>query len=494
MSTAPPDEDAAARITRVEREDIAAFVTSGFACTGQTEYYAERDAQAVSIAFLHDYVRINHRRLYARCLAAGLNDFSRAMIVQGLLTEGAPADPEHRAEEADLIAAALGELTPPRVYRLFRRLRRARVNNRRTRATMRRWLAGRDLAFDALKYRGGLKATARHAHLELPAEVGRALYPARKRPFPFENPLLETWRQAHHDRRRIYDLPMTVAEGLAARFGIDRKTFLEGIESKMTRRERERVQASAQASGARLDGLDLARMDITRLVLFGLSRPPDEHAAFTAPLKAAADRIAGRLPRLGRIAAVIDRSRSGRGSREKRNRPLGVGLAVDQVLRAAAARHGDGYSAHWTTSPDSEHDIPLGITPRGQTDLGMPLIAALAGEPDVVFIISDGYENVGPGSADEVVRVARARLGARAQVIHINPVFDPQTYSPRPLGTHIVTVGVRTADDLPLALRLARFVEGVDDRAAFDAWLAARCRRMVERWRARRAERVGEGP
>ncbi len=490
MSTAAHREDAAARVTRVEREDIAAFVTSGLACTGQAEYYTERIAQAVSIAFLHDYVRINHRRLYARCLAAGLNDFSRGMMVQGLLAAGAPADPAQRAEEADLIAATLSALPPPRVYRLFRRLRQARVNNRRTKATMRRWLTGRDLAFDALKYRGGLKAVARHAHLELPAEVGRALFPSGPRQAPFEHPLLEAWRQAHHDRRRIYDLPMTVAEGLAARFGIDRKTFLEGIESKMTRRERERVEASARASGARLDGLDIGRMDITRLVLYGLSRPAEEHADFRAPLDEAAARVARRLPRLGRVATVVDRSRSSRGSREKRNRPLGVGLAVEQVLRAATARHGDGYSAHWTVSPGSERDVPLGIAPRGQTDLAMPLVAALAGEPDAVFIISDGYENVGPGAADEVVRIARARLGSTAPVIHLNPVFDPQTYSPRPLGLHIVTVGVRTADDLPLALRLARFVEGVDDRADFEGWLVARGRRMVERWRAR----AGEAP
>lgn len=492
MSTAVPHEDAAARIARVEREDIAAFVTSGFACTAQAEYYAERGAQAVSIAFLHDYVRINHRRVYARCLAAGLNDFSRGMIVQGLLAAGAPVDPAQRREEAELIAATLAELPPPRVYKLFRRLRRARVNNRRARATMRRWLSGRELAFDALKYRGGLKAAARHAHLELPAEIGRALFESSARQAPFETPLLEIWRQAHYDRRRIYDLPMTVAEGLAARFGIDRKTFLEGIEGKMTRRERERSEASARASGARLGGLDLGRMDITRLVLYGLSRPPEEHPDFAEPLAAAAERVAHRLPRLGRIAAVIDRSRSSRGSREKRSRPLGVGLAVEQVLRAAAARHGDAYSVHWTTSPRSEGDVPLGVDARGQTDLAMPLIAALAGEPDVVFIIGDGYENVGPGSADEVVRVARARLGSRAPVVHLNPVFDPQTYSPRALGPHIVTVGVRSADDLPLALRLARFVEGVDDRAVFDGWLVARGRRMIERWRARAADGAGE--
>ncbi len=487
-----PAEDAAARRARVDREDIAAFVTSGFACTGQAEYYAERGEQAVSIAFLHDYVRGNHRRLYALCLAAGLNDFSRAMIVHGLLAAGSPDDAAARAAEGELIAAALAELPPPRVYKLFRRLRASRINNRRARATVRTWLAGRDLAFDALKYRSGLKAATRHTHLAPPGEIGRILYRAaadRRGEAPFDNPLLETWRQAHYDKRKIFDLPMTVAEGLAAHHGMKRKQFLEGIEQRMTRRERERIEASARAAGAELERLDLARMDLTRLVLFGLSRPPEERPDFAAPMAAAAARIAARLPRLGSIAAVVDRSRSTRGSREKRDRPLAVGLAVEQALRAAAARHGDRYSAHWTTPPLSEDHVPLGVAPFGQTDLARPLIVALAGRPDAVFIISDGYENVGPGSADEVVRVARSRLGATAPVIHLNPVFDPETYSPRALGPHITTVGVRTADDLPLALRLARFVDGADDLAAFTAWLDARARRMIDRWREKRADR-----
>ena len=45
------------------------------------------------------------------------------------------------------------------MYRLFRELRRAKVNNRRTSAIMRDWLAARpDLAFDAVKYRAAVKA------------------------------------------------------------------------------------------------------------------------------------------------------------------------------------------------------------------------------------------------------------------------------------------------------------------------------------------------
>ena len=46
-------------------------------------------------------------------------------------------------DEAPLIAPRLATLPPQRVYGLFGALRRAGVNNRRTRAIMRDWLSAR---------------------------------------------------------------------------------------------------------------------------------------------------------------------------------------------------------------------------------------------------------------------------------------------------------------------------------------------------------------
>jgi hypothetical protein len=56
--------------------------------------------QAVSIGFLHEYILGNYRRLYARSLAAGVNHFNQALIVENLLATGRDATPEQRREEA----------------------------------------------------------------------------------------------------------------------------------------------------------------------------------------------------------------------------------------------------------------------------------------------------------------------------------------------------------------------------------------------------------
>ncbi|MEE4599531.1 hypothetical protein V2J94_48430, partial [Streptomyces sp. DSM 41524] len=151
--------------------------------TGQREFRSGAISQHLSLDFLHTYVRVNYRRVYAACLALDINDHNAARIVLGLLETAGEASAEERRAEGRLIAARLALLPPQRVYRLFGEVRRAGINNRRTRAILRDWLAARpDLGHDAVKYRSGVKTAARHVHLRCPegparrAEVGAFLF------------------------------------------------------------------------------------------------------------------------------------------------------------------------------------------------------------------------------------------------------------------------------------------------------------------------------
>src|SRR5262245_50977839 len=118
---------------RVAREDLVMFINACFACTGQREFYADAAGQRVAIGFLHDYILGNYRLLYARSLAAGINDFARATAIVRLLATGKCTAAAHHEEEGRLIAAALKELPAHRAYRVLGALREAGVNNRRTR-------------------------------------------------------------------------------------------------------------------------------------------------------------------------------------------------------------------------------------------------------------------------------------------------------------------------------------------------------------------------
>ena len=119
-----------------DREDMVMFVNACFAATSQYEFYSDGQEQSVSIDFLHQYVMANFRTLYARVLSTGINHFNQSLILFYLLRSGAPADPSRRLEEGRLIETALRRLPVNRVLNLIRLLKKHRVNNRRTRATI----------------------------------------------------------------------------------------------------------------------------------------------------------------------------------------------------------------------------------------------------------------------------------------------------------------------------------------------------------------------
>ncbi|MEU6247442.1 hypothetical protein [Glycomyces sp. NPDC047010] len=469
----------------VAAEDVLLFVNAAVAATGQAEFHTGAERQEWSVDFLHEYMLVNYRDLYAAALALGINDRNKALIVQRLLSTGADATAEQRAVEGRLIRRALRELPSSRVYRLFTALQKAKVNNRRTRAVVREWLASRpDLGFEAVKYRGAFKRAAVHAHLDLdglPGEAGAELAAflfAPKQTGKFRTPLFETWRRAHHERAAVFELPYTVAEGFAAAHRIPRDKFLEEIAPRLTRNERLRLQRSGGEAVA-LDAAALGRMPLTRLAAYVLAIPEEERGErreeLTGALRSAARRTAGdRAGTWGRVAAVLDDSYSASGSTEKRRRPLVVALASHYLLEVLAGE----YRPLWL----SGNDDALLVKPRGVTALGDRILDALETGPETLVVVSDGWDNAPAGLAAEVLRVWAVRLDPRRRtaIVHLNPVFDADGIGVRRLAPSVPTAGVRDAEDLPELIAFARFGDGRaglgELRAAVDArvarWLA----------------------
>lgn len=461
------------------REDLVMFINASFACSGQREFYGDAAGQSVSIDFLHRYILGNYRRLYARTLSAGINHFNQSQIVLNLLATGAETKANDRAEENALVTAAIATLPAQRVYRLFEALRDRRVNNRRTRSIIRRYIdQRRNQAFDAIKYRNRLRIAVTHAHLRCAGELGEFLFHGwRNRTFKTE--LLESYRQAHYAKEAVYRLPYTVAEGLAAKHRIPRDEFLAGIAHQMTAGEKLRLQKAAAQSRVDLD-IDLSRAPLTRLAIYvaslGSAEREERKAELEAALSTAALRTFRRGPYpLGRVAALLDRSYSSSGTSEKRKRPLAVAMAASYLLRHAAA----DYRAFWTPALASEADLLA--MPYGQTDLAGPLIDALRWKPDLVIIISDGYENSPPGAVNQVLRIFRKQIpGASAvSVVHLNPVFDTEHFAPKALGSELPTVGIRDAEDLLTMLGFARFAEGAAPLTELEAYLEDRVKTFL---------------
>jgi hypothetical protein len=464
----------------LERGDLVSFIGAALSCTGQAEFYGDAKGQAVSIGFFHEYVLGNYRRMYGHCLAVGINDFNRARIIVNLLTSAASVPVATRYEEGRLIAAALRELPPPRVYRIFEELVERRVNNRRTRKIVSQYLAERrEPELHTLKYRRRLAKIAAHFHLRLPGEQSAVLF-GLERP-RFETPLFELFRRAHYEQRAIYELPYTVAEGLAARHGIAREVFLRGIEPHLTKLERLRLQSHALALGVeQVAEQDLSRHDLTRLAIYFLSLHRSEREQrFTeldAAMRNAARRIAGRSSvRLARVALVADNSYSASGSRDKAQRPLALALAADYLLREIATQP----STHWVTPVSSLIELRA----SGHTDLATPILAALDQRPELLVVLSDGYDNDPPGGAGEVLRVFRERLDPehRVGLVHLSPVYDADAIALRGLHPTIPTLGIRDAENIPMLLTFARFADGRAELSELQDYLQRCATQVVER-------------
>ena len=463
---------------RVAYEDAVTFINAAFSCTGQREYYGARAGQQVSIAFLHEYMRVNYRRLYARCLAVDVNHFNRGRIITGLLATGAEAEPSERAFEGALVQVALRQLPAPRALDALDGLRRARINNRRVRAAIRDYLASRpDPDFDAVKYRGRVRALAAHAHLRLPAERARLLFGDPSKGPAFETPIFDAFRRAHFEEEAIYQLPFTVAEGFAARHRVPRARFLARAQDGMTRGERARRQATLQRADADHE-VDYGTASLGQLTSLVVNLPVEARAeareVWQERLHDAARRTLRAAPlSLGRVALVLDRSRSMQGSADKRRRPLAVALAVEALVRAAARSVDVFWSAPLQDS--------LLVTPYGGSDLSGPLIEALRTEPEVVLIVSDGFDNDPPRGADLALTAFKRDLDpeGRVTIVHLNPVFDDVSYAPRELSPAVPTVGLRDARDLPAALGFARLAAGTASLEEVQAYLQLRAEALL---------------
>ncbi|MFF8843814.1 hypothetical protein ACF08N_14010 [Streptomyces sp. NPDC015127] len=472
----------------IAAEDVLLFVNAAVTATGQREFRSRAEEQRLSLAFLHEYVRVNYRPVYAAALALDINDHNAALVVVQLLINAGDASAAERRTEGALIGARLALMPPQRVYRVFRALRAARVNNRRTRAIMRDWLAARpDVGHDAVKYRSGLKNALRHAHLPpRSVELGDFLFRPGAR-VRYEHGFLDAHRRAHFEQSAVYELPYTVAEGFAARHGIPRALFLERIAPRMTRLERLRTQRTGPTA-------DLAVMPLTRLALYVLSLPAGERVArraeLTGALRASAARAAGaRAGTWGQVAAVLDDSYSASGSSEKRRRPLAVALGCHYLLEALAAP--GAYRAHWTSGARD----PLLVRPWGPTPLGSRILDALEDAPQRLVIVSDGWDNAPPGLAGEVLRVWRTRLDPerRTSAVHVNPVYDADGFDVRRLAPSVPTAGIRDAEDLPALVEIAQFAEGRTGLAELLAHLRERTDRFLGTGRERTDRFLGAG-
>lgn len=472
------------RVKHVEREDLRLFLNACLSATAQAEREHAADEQRLALQFLHAYMRVNYRELYARMAALPINDYNRQQIVYGLLRypESYRPNPDPDLNplprENRLIFSGLLALPVHRVYKLFAQLAEQRVNNRRTRALIYHYLQQRNnLSFDLIKYRRLLRKILRHVHYPLSEEAYTFLFHKAWRQRVYTDPLLETFRQAHFSEQAIYQLPFTIAEGLAQRKQIPRERFLKQIAPRLSVHEAWRLQ-NTLGNPRDLKALQPEKMTLMDLVLYGLAQPAEGQAAACEGLERY---FAHRRVTLAErqcfdqqhIVAVLDNSFSTVGSRERSRRPLATALVLHLYLQWLSTQLRLQYQGFWTHAVPSDFaQNPFCLCPVGPTGLAHPLIAALQTRPDGVLFVSDGAENYPARGVEWVLR--QLKIEALPWLLHLNPVWNPVDYQPRELAAGVVTLGVRDIETVPLLLHFGRFFRGGLDMPTLIAGLEQR--------------------
>jgi hypothetical protein len=182
--------------------------------------------------------------------------------------------------------------------------------------------------------------------------------------------------------------------------------------------------------------------------------------AIRAELLRKARDTAERLPVRFELAGILlDVSASMVGHETQARRPIAVALALRDLL-AETAERATIVTTDGRLAPAAEL-----TEPAGDTSLAAGLVALLRRAPDVVFVLTDGYENAPAGRFTEVIRAVR-RMGVPTPIHQLSPVFAAEARGIRSLCDAVPGLPVSKPEAIGLGLLKALFEADVDRGAA----------------------------
>ncbi len=465
--------------------DLVHFVEACETGTDRSTFYNSATQQTDSIENLHQEMLNLDRELYTLLQALpGINHYNRLIMVRQLLfqtgylrgREGrrtylryGPAkksavrfgDDERERDwvvlENRIIREMVWPTIPvPRLLREWAVWRSLRLNNNRSKRLLLEFLLGStNLTTWALKYRPNLRRVVSHAWGDartrrlrseitqwlncpedaaispelrqwvfrfVPARADTVRQQVEALAFIFDDlrhdftvPRFAQYVKAIKDPEQLPGLPYDIALGLRnrvhPRFPARRLLDSAKTQQHLSAKQRVRLQRSAERKGATVD-MDLSALSLVDIIKYGYEMGFDRKVMDA--VRGKVDQEAAKCAfRPASIAVVVDTSQSMRGSGTRKLHPIAVAEAVSLVLKRVAGR---------CTLIHTGGPVQSFPRPRGDTDLVTALLRAFQADTEMIFLISDGYENVTAGTAHDMVRAIRA-LAVRTPLIHLNPVL-----------------------------------------------------------------------
>lgn len=488
-----PDGVEASQVARV----VCTFLDTATTAFGRATHYNSRQEQDAAELSAHREMLQLDRSLYSVLLALpGTTDRSSQIGLVNLLgsqrgQNGVASGLLSASQERELLGHLCGALPPHRMLKMFDALRRGneelgirKANNARTRKLILRTLLGSHrLQLWAVKYRAKVGRALVHAWNRRRASIIRQilhrdsrLWSAKEKGIVAQSidkyskgpaecvrecvrfvfgdrerltlPLLVAFEAAKKDLTAGKGLPLEVLQGLRGTYHPDVEIgkCLEIAKASLTKTQKKNVQRQAEKAevDVEMDPMDYGAVD---LYLYAFERGMSD--AIEQAMKLKAERAARLIPgRWEHVGIVVDASQSMEGSRTQRLRPMAATLALRDMLE----KTGKGCVVRYCGGAFDNYGL---IRPMGDTAIAEEFVRVLdtASALDVVFVISDGYENAPAGRFAETLACVR-ELGINIPVYHLNPVMAAEAGGVKELapGMGVPTMPVARPDALGVTL------------------------------------------
>ena len=472
---------------------VGQFLDTAATVTSRATFYNSRAEQEAAVATVHRDLFELDRGLYtAALMLPGLTDYSRQLGVVQLLRTQQSSGLLSTEQENTATRELLGMLPAQRMLKMFGMLRRERVNNARTRRLVLSTILRADnLEYWCVKYRRKLATALVHVWGRRTASIVRSVLAKsagdrsqKERQIVQRNlhrftdtksadrveqcvrfvlgdedgltlRRLAAYRDAKADLAKGRVLPFETLDGLRSRFHKNKTSaqVLELTKSQLTTGQKIGLQRKASQADVEVE-FDPANYEPVRLYVYAYEMGLSD--SIRAELLRKARITAGRLPvAFGHAGILVDVSGSMMGHDTQARRPISVALALRDVLSETAER------ASIVTSDGRVAPTAELMEPGGDTSLAHGLIALLKSEPDVVFVLTDGYENAPAGRFAEVVRAVR-RMGIDTPIHQFSPVFAAEARGIRSLSEMVPGLSVSKPEAIGLGLLKALIEADVD--------------------------------
>jgi len=489
---------------------FSSFLDAVCTATKRATFYNTAEDQADAVVKAHKELMKLDRGVYAATLMLpGVTDYSRQVAIAGLLANPIKNDSRSIVTpelEFKMIKWFVENVEPQRALKLFQTfggvkkdgVRTGQIHNSRTeRIILGYYLNAESLPFWCVKYRRKLRNVFRHAWglrtstlvFELLKKPDAELTSKEKRILRFRldrfvdrdrrnlatihecvrfifgdeenltHSKLKQFVKAKTNLSAGKGLPIETLEGLRGRYHKDTATKADVLElakrGGMSERKKMQVQKQAKAAGVKV-AFDPTKQRIVDLYVYAYEQGMTKKIADACDKKA--KEIAEKLPlKFDKVAVVVDASGSMFGHKTQKLRPMAVALAVRDVLRYVAVEC-VVFQSSGRSMKDKTGKL---IFPEGDSSVVEALLDAVEAEPDVIFVISDGYENAPAGRFAEVVHLLR-KIGNTTPIYQINPVMAAETESVRELSVDVTSLPVSTPDRLGIPMLKAMFSANVE--------------------------------